>query len=752
MSRKYNYIGYTSKTKKTPSLISGKSTKEVESLGLSFFCSCGSVTKVVENVKNSSMEKATQDGSASKYREICKNCNGEHQSDITISLNSKLRDNVIKSNYNIFTDGDLIKLVRFDDLLGVNSSGKSLYMITNKSSICFNKKTKRFYYYRSYRKGNKVVGIGLRDISTHFHEFMWRLALNQKVCFNEVNKVHLFRNIYKDYVKPFSEFLNILLQFIDKRDVVRLTHFLEPLKLSDIPTINQLSTFLVNGDINLERKDLTNSVIKNFQLVISLIQYPNLSVLLFNLKRENYTYLIEDSSPVSFFKKRKDLSQREIVKNLYIGKLNYHKQIKRNEFKYIYNNKEGLAYSVLKKKFSKILGPEHFSKYKIDIKSLEDFATKNKLTTKPFADFDPFDFDGQTHSCYNTLQNLKLIEQTGEYIKFVRKNKLPKYIVKDFIKSPEGSLMKICQNYYLMLYNEILDESEFCSLAKSYGLIQLSEMLSDYFNIIDYHDSYNYVSSYEDAKENAVFVKHFMKLFFNDSSHKDGQNGYYRSNFIRIYKDTVEISIDRELGFEEILKCKTPNEIQAIHDHWSQIISLERMSKFNDGIKSFSNKYFNIKEYLENNIEFRLIDNVVSLSEEGTQMRHCVKGYARGMSEGRYLIFSVKDLSNNERATLQFGNRKESSRLMSWTFEQLKGKHNSKSSERIIDSIKLFVENFLLKNDIKVNITYKEWDLVKGDTEKRPLRDGRELDLVVDQQIDNVIEDMDWILDNDLPF
>jgi predicted RNA-binding protein Jag len=274
--------------------------------------------------------------------------------------------------------------------------------------------------------------------------------------------------------------------------------------------------------------------------------------------------------------------------------------------------------------------------------------------------------------------------------------------------------------------------------------------LSEYFNIVDYCDYFNYVNSHEEAKENAIFAKHFIKVFFNRVSNKESLlgEGYYRSNFIRTYKDTIEMLKDRELGFDSFLKCKTPVEIQEIHDHWSQIISLERMSRFNDGIKSFSNKYSHIKEYSENDIEFKLIDNVDSLSQEGTTMRHCVKTYAKGMSEGRYLIFSVKDLSNNERATLQFGNRKESSRLMSWTFEQLKGKHNSKSSERIIDSIKLFVENFLLKNDIKINITYKEWDLVKGDTEKRP---GREPDLV-DQQIDNVIEDMDWILDNDLPF
>mgnify|MGYP000848792176 FL=1 len=38
------------------------------------------------------------------------------------------------------------------------------------------------------------------------------------------------------------------------------------------------------------------------------------------------------------------------------------------------------------------------------------------------------------------------------------------------------------------------------------------------------------------------------------------------------------------MSFEQILKCKTKLQIEEIHDHWSQIISLERMEKFNDGI------------------------------------------------------------------------------------------------------------------------------------------------------------------------
>jgi hypothetical protein len=756
MSRKYNYIGYTSKTKKTPSLISGKSTKDIESLGLSFFCSCGSVTKVVENVENSSMEKMTQGGSVSKYRKKCKKCNGEHQSDITISLNSKLRDNVVKSNYNVFTDGDLIKLVRFDDLIGVNSSGKSLYMITNKSSICFNKKTKRFYYYRSYRKGNKIVSIGLRDVYIYLHEFMRRLVLNEKVCFNEANKVCLIRNINKDYIEPFNKFLNILLQFVDKRDVDRLTHFLEPLKVIDVPTVNQSQIKgleLMRSSNSINFKNLTNSVISNFHLVISLIQYPNLSVLLFNLKKEKYINLLDQSAPVSFFKKRKDLSQREIVQNIYIGKINYLKQVRRGEFKYYGNKEKGVTYSQIKKRFSKILIPEHFSKYKKDMKSIEDFALKNKLICK---DFDPFDSPDDIVT-YNTLSQLKTIEQTSEYVKFLRKNKLPKYIIKDFLESPEGSLMSMCQTYYSMLYNEILDESEFCSLAKKYKLFPFVSILSEYFHIIDYHESHNYVSSYEEAKEQNVFVKHFMNVYFNKSSHETREaynDDFLRTNFIRTYRDTIEIFKERGLGFDEIFKCKTIRDIVRIHDHWSQIISLEKMKKFNDGIKSFSQKYSHIKEYSENDIQFKLIDNVNSLSEEGSKMKHCVKSYARGMSEGYHLIFSVKDLINGERATLQFQRKIEKNGLISWTFSQLKGKYNSQASERIIASIKLFVENLLLKNSIKVNISYKEWDLViKNENEKSknipellPFHDD------IDAGIDNIVEDFDFFANNDLPF
>lgn len=769
MPRKYNYIGFVSKFKKSKLPIANFSSKDYEILGLSFFCACGNVIKLKSPnaVKSRSLEDIW--GNLPKEEKgkytgavYCEKCKGESRSKKTINLNSKLRDNVLKSNYNVFTDGDLIKLVRFDDLMGVNSSGKSLYMITNKSSICFNKKTKRFYYYRSYRKGNKIVSIGLRDVYIYLHEFMRRLVINEKVCFNEVNEVYLIRNINKDYIEPFNKFLNILLKFVDKRDVDRLTHFLEPLKISDVPTLNQsiikgLELMRSSNSVNF-KNNLTNSVISNFNLVISLIQYPNLSVLLFNLKKEKYINLLDQSPPVSFFKKRKDLSQREILQNIYIGKINYLKQIRRGEFKYIYHNKgESFTYSEIKKKFSKILIPEHFSKYKIDMKSITDFALKNKLIRKTDKCLDPLDTSTNDSISYNALSQLKTIEQTSEYVKFLRKNKLPKYIIKDFLELPEGSLISICQTYYLMLYNEIFDKSEFCSLAKKYKLIPFVNVLNEFFNIVDYHESHNYVSSYEEAKEQSVFLKHFMNIFFNKLSQETREtynDSYFTSNSIRTYKDTIEIFKERGMGFDEIFKCKTLSDIVRIHDHWSQIISLEKMKKFNDGIKIFSQKYSHIKEYSENDIKFKLIDNVNSLSEEGSKMKHCVKSYARGMSEGKHLIFSVKDLLNNERATLQFARKIENNGLISWTFSQLKGKYNSQSSERIISSIKLFVENLLLKNSIKVNISYKEWDLVIQNEKEKSKNIPEPLPLYdeIDAGIDNIIEDFDFFDNNDLPF
>tara|TARA_Y100000389_G_C17456356_1_gene518454 strand:- start:752 stop:3064 length:2313 start_codon:yes stop_codon:yes gene_type:complete len=766
-SKKYNYLGYTSTLIKTPTIIKGVNIKEVDKLGISFFCSCGSVTEIVENVKNSSVTTETLsecnklDSLNSKSRTICKKCNGKSQSDITISLGHKLYQNNIKCNYNVFLDGNLIKLVRFEDFLGVNSKGTGLYMTTNKSSICFNKQTGRFYYYRSYRKNAKVVSIGLKDIAQYLDEFLHSTILNQKVCGNSSNKVNLFRNIQKDYVNPLNEFFNMLLKHIDKRDVKRLTCFLKFFKLSDLPTSVQLKSH--NPFLHGNAYSLKESLIRNFELLISLIQYPNLSVLLFGLKEEKYLDLIKKSPPVSFFKKNKDLSKAEIVQNLYLGQVIYYKRLMLKDFRVSdleLNLNEGkkLSYRDIKKIYSEILGLENFSKYSIDLKPLQEITKRQKLNLSSIDTFD-IELDNELDCIFassvpNMLFNLKTIEQADYYIKFLRSQKIPKHIIRDSIKSSENVLIESCRVYFLMLYNEILNEKEFCFLSKQYGLHNLVNILNEFFNILDYCEHYNYAKSHEDAKESSVFIKHFFKLLFHKKDRTLLEDGFERSSFIRIYKDAIDMLESREMGFDGILKCKTVNEVRDLHNYWSQIISLEKMEKFNKGIKEFSKQYDCINEYSEDNINFKLIDNINSLSEEGSVMRHCVKTYARGMAQGKYLIFSVKDLSTQERATLQFRAKPEKNGLVSWTFEQLKGKFNSQSSQRLIDSIKLFVDNFLLKNNIKVNIKYKEWDLIIGDVKEKSLHERHilapEIFDMANEEMDYMIED--FYLDEDLPF
>ena len=744
-SKKYNYLGYTATLIKTPSLIQGVNTKIADKLGISFFCSCGSVTEIFENAKNSSITTETLLADSKSDSKFCKKCNGKNQSEITISLTPKLYKNNIKCNYNVFSDGNLIKLVRFEDYLGVNTNSTGLYMKTNKSSICFNKQTRRFYYYRSYRRSNKVVSIGLKDIGEHLYEFLHFPTINKKVCNINNNKVNLFRDINKDYISPLNDFVNILLKFIDKRDVKRLTYFLKFLKLSDLQTNNQREP--KHNPLHFsESHSLEHSLIENFLLLISLIQYPNLSVLLFDLKKEKYTNLIQKSPPVSFFKKDKDLSKAEIIKNLYIGEVLYWKNLMLKDFKY-----EKLSYKDFKKKHSDLLNPEKFSKYKIDTKPLEEASKRKDFKFINIETFD--DVFGGSH-IPNILLNLKTVEQIDYYIKFLRSQKLPKHIIKDSIKSPENSLLESSRTYFLMLYNEILDEKEFCFLSKKYGIHNFISILNEFFSVLDYCSHYNYVTSYEEAKKSSIIIKHMFKVLFHKKSNIPFYNGFERGNFIRTYKDSINMLESRGLGLDGILKCKTSNEITELHNYWSQIISMERMEKFNKGIKEFSKQYEDISEYSEDNIHFKLIDNINSLSEEGSTMRHCVRTYARGMAEGKYLIFSVKDLSTLERATLQFRAIQEKNGMVSWKFEQLKGKFNRQSSQRLIDSIKLFVDNLLLKNNIKVKINYKEWDLVIREKKEQPLNERvvevPDIHDMADEEIDHIIEDV--YLDNDLPF
>ncbi len=142
-----------------------------------------------------------------------------------------------------------------------------------------------------------------------------------------------------------------------------------------------------------------------------------------------------------------------------------------------------------------------------------------------------------------------------------------------------------------------------------------------------------------------------------------------------------------EIPLSDILKAKTVQELHDIHNSLSASYMMVLDKKLSENLQ----KHINNFRYTEGNfddISFELIDTPEKFYEESSIMNHCVKTYCSDVSKGHYIIYSVKDLTTNDRATLSIGVS------TTFTFNQLKGKNNVKSTDRIIESVKNFIDNF----------------------------------------------------------
>jgi len=76
--------------------------------------------------------------------------------------------------------------------------------------------------------------------------------------------------------------------------------------------------------------------------------------------------------------------------------------------------------------------------------------------------------------------------------------------------------------------------------------------------------------------------------------------------------------------------------------------------------------------------EFVHLNTRRALAEEGSMMRHCVGGYASGVTNGLSCVYSLQS-EGRRRATLQVGRKISSAgKDLIWTVQQLKGRCNSR--------------------------------------------------------------------------
>jgi len=170
---------------------------------------------------------------------------------------------------------------------------------------------------------------------------------------------------------------------------------------------------------------------------------------------------------------------------------------------------------------------------------------------------------------------------------------------------------------------------------------------------------------------------------------------------------------DEKKYLKKIFSIKNMSELNTIHDELYKKISTQRDEKIKKEIKEFFKKYDILNNITVDGVKFKLINSLEKLNHEGNYMNHCVYSYAKRLSKGMHLIFSLECLEINERATLEFYNQRDGKDV--WVFNQLKGRFNKKTSEHIVKAVINFCKKEFSKNDITYSLDVNHRDLMKED-------------------------------------
>ena len=351
-------------------------------------------------------------------------------------------------------------------------------------------------------------------------------------------------------------------------------------------------------------------------------------------------------------------------------------------------------------------------------------------------------------------------------IKKYKKISVPNVIYKNIIDD-KVSPISFVTLYISLIQNSIFKKEELIHLINKYNIPLLSEV------IINFSGSHNYghpaILQHDDVLREKT--NHYLKLFSNFNSSVEQLFDEEITPSTTFYNDTVRMLDIRNQSLKSFFKIKKWNDIVTLHDELYTLINLEKIEKFNEGIREFSEKYHKIKSSEINNITFNLIDDVVSLEKESKIMNHCVKSYAESLSRGRHLLFSVVDKTTGDRATLDFYNLKSNSFASfheiaeqqgveikdSWNFSQLKAKYNRKTTKRIVDTLSVFCKEVLDKNNITYRLDVNNYDLTLNpnktnygeiDYPNAAVAAGAH----VHNDINHIINEHNNGLDDDLPF
>jgi hypothetical protein len=641
-------------------------SESTDSYEYNIICKCGKHF-VEEDLRNVFL--GVENLKLEEFNIKCPECNLLIDVSSSIKLfHSYSKYNIFKKRYHVFDSEERVKIVLFETKLQYNKKGK-MFTQQSRKSISFNKINNRIFYSDSEKKS--VTGVGSSNCYSVFSSF-FENRLDTKIFCEAYsqNDIFIFRYINSDVLKPYELFFNIISKSINIKDKDRVFKELYCFEFDKKNTEHH----------NVDYSNLQNTIrkyIEDLSLVASIIQHSYNSNILFNKGRGFMLDMVKEGklAPSYFLRKNKATSPQKIL--FYSYQKYYYSKLKFLKFtlkKMVKNNNIDL-----------ILNKKNINKF-ISLLELE----KDSSFKREFFAF--------SETIKGLERQIKINETDVVFPKLVF-NKLESYNTLCSLMSISKSITKDRFLYICNKYN--LEDFIYCfhRVSKIYNFEEITK------------------NSFLDYDNKIKKINFILKIAYKENVAVNDFPFYLIDDTIRFLKDIN--GNDYLSNRNDLLSCTTIEEIKNLHDNLYQKVLLKRNEDKDEMIRNFCKQYKAINNITIENINFKLIDNIVDLLHEGEQMKHCVGTYASGIASGKHLIFSVKDLKTEERATLElvknndligfFEENEEQEEV--WHFSQLKAKHNKKSSEIIIKAFRGGFCEELKNKGLHLRVNEKVYDI-----------------------------------------
>lgn len=589
---------------------------------------------------------------------VCEGCNKKYNSfledELMMIYSRNPVSNVVSRRFSVVENNNSYALYSFatsvfvsattHKLIFKNYTCKTLYISKNSDTI-------------RIKNGEKIITVPLKKLVKKCSNVLNDMIYNVHV--ENIIPQGLFE---RQIVSPIIKFCEIIESKCDKRDVERIKRILDS-ELNDAyfkfmfkqketsygywaSTISEMDCFynydLFNkcSDNGLPSRYLWMQYLKRRMCIMLAISiYPPISTLVFAYGINKVLNLLDSSSSLmcdlTNLKRKNPTNPKDILEVMFKSRVT-------NE---IAKNKRLTDY---------IKNEERKRKRKLK-KNPEDVKLKIEINSHP-------------------TQWLDLrIPNEHKYKKVVKKINFRKFYVDLFL---EDEFDKIAEIFYGFINNE----SAFDEIETVDKIILNYDVKKSYEIITTITESYFIFGKRIDFFK--LTYKHIIQILKLDNGNDKLEN------LLLFYFDSIMMMNSMNIPIDEIFKIKNADSLNEMHNSLNESYKISLNKEMSKKLKEHVER-FRYTEGVYDNIEFKLLDTPELFYEESSVMNHCVKTYCTSVSNGLYIIYSIKDLESGNRATLSL-NTKEGS----FTFNQLKSKNNSKATVKIINCVKEFISDF----------------------------------------------------------